>query len=224
MVMLLMLSSKDLRTPDPVAVHKLLNMDPAVTCRFKDIEYQRRSSAHPRSMQRSWYLPANMWCDDLLDTGLNEADTKWTESDEQRRLFTLPEDMEGLVCALSGEKLVTEFIADHGQYMYTGVVCLTGEDARRHMVDEGAIVKTAAVDDNMRTAVLRRSWLDVLRARQSTTKSASRPRWGALTVENVAAWNRLHPQQQHGKRQMLLPPDEPPRHRGWFRQSQRSEP
>ena len=152
-------SKAELREPNPDAVSKLINMRDETTRHLRDIAFFCRRDAKT-TIHRSWYAGADSWAGSSsalmgmltkqapLEVAQEEDDVpvEWTYSTEQQQKFAVEEDVENRTCAISGEKLDTRVCLVTGSWWYIGVVRLSGDDAIRHNLDDGSIVKITAAD------------------------------------------------------------------------------
>jgi hypothetical protein len=149
-------SKAELRETNPDAVSKLMNMREDTTRHLRDIAFFCRRDAKT-TIHRSWYAGADAWAGSssallakqaLLEVAHEEYDApvEWTYSTEQQTMFAIEEDVENRTCAISGEKLDTHVCLVTGSWWYIGVVHLSGDDAIRHNVEDGSIVKITAAD------------------------------------------------------------------------------
>lgn len=122
--------------------------------RFRDAEFarNRRRAAGGGGVSRSWYVAVDIWLAGTAAGGAGVAATNPFGDDEPTRpagrgsvppdaVALLPEDPNQPCCALSGEPFEKAYDQDTDAWMFRGARRLTGTDAARYGVPDGALVK-----------------------------------------------------------------------------------
>eukprot|EP00775_Hariotina_reticulata_P009364 gene9364-9527_t len=119
--------------------------------KLRDLEFQRnkrKGAAAGAGVSRSWYLAVDLWISGT--TAHDEAavhnpfaeDDKAADASEQEDVQAMePEDPDQVCCAISGEPFEKVYDQDAEGWFYRGVCRLIGDEAAKHGVPDGSLVK-----------------------------------------------------------------------------------